>query len=506
MELQTTMRRIGLTGTIFDDFDERPVDCDFMLPDFLPDIAAVLKCTMKPVVQSHQISGDRVMADGTVYLNVLYLDEGRKCVRSFENSQPFTSVFTVKDLSAGDRVALSAKTNYVNCRATSPRRVDVHGAFSVKLLVTSRVDAEVVQSAEARDLYTKECKITCTADGGSAEKPFTINEVLELESDVPAETIVRNEAHICISDCKQLSGKAVIKGDLLLKTVYATDTVAGTLCQAKHCIPFSQILDVEGLNEETLCECHAEIVSCDVRLSQNPNGESRLLSVSVKSILSLRCFVQEVCDLLTDAFHTVYPLTLTTQRIMPSCITNLSRETVTVQQSLPLPDGAIVEIVDAWSEVVTVSCQDGMLGGQLLVQLIGRDANGMVSYYERPLDVSVPIADACDQTTVSADVLDTEYTLAGDGLELRIRLLVCRRTSICESHLVVTALQADESAPHPCAQGMENCQVKVCFAKAGDSLWEIAKAEHASPTALMKENNLSEEILRDRTMLLIPLC
>ncbi len=506
MELQTTMRRIGMTQTIFDDFDERPVDCDFMLPDFLPDIAAVLKCTMKPIVQSHQISGDRVMADGMVYLHVLYLDEDRRCVRSFENSQPFTSVFTVKDISAADHIALSAKCNYVNCRATGPRRVDIHGAFSVKLTVTGRSDTEVVQAAEARDLYTKGCKISCTADGGGAEKVFTINEVLELDSEQAAETIVRAEAHICISECKQLPGKAVVKGDLLLKTVYATDTVAGTLSQTKHDIPFSQILDVETLTEETFCECLGEIMSCEVRLSQNPNGENRLLSVSVKSLLSLRCFVQEDCEVLTDAFHTMYPLSMSTQRIMPCRITDLSRETVTVQQSLSLPDSGIQEILDVWSEVVTVSCQDGSLQGQLLVQLIARDANGIVAYYERPLDINVSLNNVCDQTAVSADVLDTECVLTGERAELRILLLVCRRTNATESHLAITALQADESAPHPCTQGMENCQVKVCFAKAGDSLWEIAKAEHASPIALMKENNLTEEILQSRATLLIPLC
>jgi hypothetical protein len=294
--------------------------------------------------------------------------------------------------------------------------------------------------------------------------------------------------------------------DLLLKTVYATDTVAGTLSQTKHDIPFSQILDVETLTEETLCECLGEIVSCEVRLSQNPNGENRLLSVSVKSLLSLRCFVQEDCEVLTDAFHTVYPLSMSTQRIMPCRITDLSRETVTVQQSLSLPDSSIQEILDVWSEVVTVSCQDGSLQGQLLVQLIARDANGIVAYYERPLAISVSLNNVCDQTAVSADVLDTECVLAGDRAELRILLLVCRRTGETESHLAITALQADESAPHPCTQGMENCQIKVCFAKAGDSLWEIAKAEHASPIALMKENNLTEEILQSRATLLIPLC
>ncbi|MBR5539956.1 MAG: DUF3794 domain-containing protein [Clostridia bacterium] len=506
MELQTTMRRIGLTQTIFDDFDERPVDCDFMLPDFLPDIAAVLKCTMRPVVQSHQISGDRVMADGTVYLHVLYLDEDRKCIRSFETSQPFTSAFTVKDLSNSDTVVLSAKTNYVNCRATSPRRMDIHGAFSVKLIVESQTDTEVMEAASADDLYTKGCSVMCTVPGGRAEKTFTLNEVLELDTAAPAEMIIRSEAHICISDCKQLPGKAVVKGDLLLKTVYTTDTVAGTLCHAKHNIPFSQILDVDGLTEDMLCEAGAEIVSCDVRLAQNPGGESRLLSVSIKSALSMRCFANEHCELLTDAFHTTYPLKLTTQRITPSCIIDLSRDIETVQQSVVLPDGGIAEILDVWSEVTTVVCNDGTWEGQLLVQLLACDANGVVSYYERPLDITVPLTGACDQTAVSAVVLDTDYTLAGDRLELRIKLLVYRRTSTAESHLAITGLQADESAPYPCTEGMENCQVKVCFADAGDSLWEIAKAEHASPTALMKENDLSEEILTDRTMLLIPLC
>lgn len=506
MELQTTMRRMGLTQTIFDDFDERPVDCDFMLPDFLPDIAAILKCTMIPVVQSHQISGDRVMADGTVCLRVLYLDENRRCVRSFESSQSFTSVFTVKGLSSGDAVALSAKPNYVNCRATSPRRVDIHGAFSVKLVVTSRMDTEVVETASAENLYTKGCKVACTVSGGGAEKTFTLNEVLELDNDAPAEMIIRSEAHICVSDCKQLAGKAVLKGDILLKTVYATDTVAGTLCRTKHSIPFSQILDVDGLTEETLCEARAEIVSCDIRLAQNPGGESRLLSVSIKSALSLHCFVNEVCELLTDAFHTTYPLTLTTQRIVPCCITDLTRETVTVQQTVTLPDGGIAEVADVWSEVITAVCNEGALEGQLLVQLLARDENGVVSYYERPLDITVPLTGVCDQTAVRVTVLDTDHALAGDRLELRIKLLVCRRTSATENCLAITGVQADESAPYSHAEGMENCQVKVRFAEAGESLWEIAKAEHASPTALMRENELTEDTLMDRTMLLIPLC
>ena len=99
MDLKVMNKAISTSETLFDDFDERPVDCDFVLPDYCPDIAAVLKCTMKPVVQSKQLSGDRMILDGTVMIRVMYLDEGRNCVRCCEFSQPFTSTFIVQNLS-----------------------------------------------------------------------------------------------------------------------------------------------------------------------------------------------------------------------------------------------------------------------------------------------------------------------------------------------------------------------------------------------------------------------
>ena len=171
MDIQVTNKVIGTTESLFDDFDERPVDCDFVLPDYLPDIAAVLKCTMKPVVQSKQLSGDRLIADGVANLRVLYLDEARKCVRSCEFTQPFTSTFNVKNAGVGACIRLDAKPNYVNCRATSPRRLDIHGAFSVKLKVTAEGGQEVVSSARGEGVYTRTKPLYYTVPTSSAEKP-----------------------------------------------------------------------------------------------------------------------------------------------------------------------------------------------------------------------------------------------------------------------------------------------------------------------------------------------
>ena len=499
MELHTTDKRIGLTAVLFDEVDERPVDCDVMLPDFLPDVAAVLKCTMRPVVQTHQISGDRVLADGTVYLQVLYLDEERKRVHSFDLAQPFTSAFTVKG--NGDTVTFTAKPNYVNCRATGPRRLDIHGACSIGLQMIGRCDTDILEAAEGDGLYTKDCAITYTAPAGSAEKSFTVNEVLELPG--VAECVLRNEASAVVSDCKQLPDKAVVKGDLFLKTVYVADA-AGTLCQAKNRIPFSQILDVAGLTEQTLCEVNAVVLSCDTRLSQNPNGDCNLLSVSVKIGLSLHGFEQEHATVLEDAFHTAYPLLASAEHLSVRRVLSCRQENVTARETVELPDSEIAEILDLWSEVTgTEHHTDRTATVQLAVSMLTRDTKGLINYYERPCTVSVPV-DADGHVALTATVTETEGAVNGNRLELRFVLLLCCRAYTAEEHTAITALQMGD-APHPCTEGLENCQVKVCFAEAGESVWEIAKHRHTSPELLKAENNLTDDVLKQRTMLLIPL-
>ncbi len=508
MELQAISGRIGTIETVFDDLDERPVDCDFLLPDYMPDITAILKCRMKPVVQSHQISGDRVMVDGTVYLELMYLDEERRCVRSYEHSQPFTSAFTVRDLKSSDTVRLSARVNYVNCRATGPRRVDVHGAFSVRLIVTTEGSAEVVTEAEGKGLYTRSCTVSGSVPMGSAEKTVSINEVLEL-GDVSVKTLVRSDAAAVITECRQMPGKAVVKGDVLLEAVCVTDEQSGALCRHADRIPFSQILDVEGLTEELVCDCRAQVTQCDMRPVQDPAGENRLLSVAVKLTVSLCCYGTRFCNIVTDAYHTAFPLRTETCRVEPCRVAFVRSDTATITLSQELPDGNIAEIVDLWCEPMPAECRgengQTVMTGQMSVGMVTRDTDGVLAYYERTVDYETALPDECERVSAEIVPLETVYTQNGTRLEIRMQAAVHRVGTQPESHTAITRMTVDESSPYAEDGVLAGCCLKVCFAAAGESVWELARREHTSPDALKAENGLTAEVLENDTMLLIPM-
>ncbi len=497
MELHTNSRHIGLNTVLFDEVDERPIDCDVMLPDFLPDIAAVLKCSVRPVVQNHQISGDRLLADGTVYLQVLYLDEDRRRVYNFDLSQPFTSSFTIKN--SGDAVHLTASTSYVNCRATGPRRLDIHGACRIGLTVEGKREYDIVEGIQGDDVYTKGCDKTYTVLVGCAEKSFTVNETLELPRATTC--ILRQEVTTSVSDCKQLTDKAVVKGDLFIKTVYVTDA-EGTLACAKNRIPFSQIVDVNGLTEATLCDVSATVLSCDARLSGGPTDDNTLVAVNVKTALKVCGYTEETCTVLEDAFHTAYPLHISSERLPLYRMTACRRDSVSAHHSMECPESDMAELMDVWSDVTGTEATGDSLSVYVNVCLLARDVNGMVHYYERPCTLTVPYNEGGD---VAATVLETEGALVGGQIDLHFGILLCGRIGVHDPQTAVTAIQIDETTPYSHGEGLENCQVKICFADAGESVWEIAKQRHASPEALKAENNLTDDVLKQRTMLLIPL-
>lgn len=508
MDFKVINKAIAVTENLYDGFDERPVDCDFVLPDYYPDIAAVLKCTLKPVIQSKQLSGDRMIIDGTAVLQVLYLDEARKCARSCEFTKPFTSTFTVKPVSGNPVVWTSAKPDYVNCRATSPRRLDIHGSFSVKLKMQAEGGNDVISSISGDNVFTRKNVVSYTVPAASAEKTFSVNEVLDLgQEKPPAEALIRGEAVPVLDDCKLLANKAILKGNLLLKNLYVSDLTTGDIQSVSHEIPFSQIIDVEGLEEEWQCDVHLDVTSSEVHISVNQNGENRLLEVNMKVTATVYGYRTGMAEVVTDAYSTRCPLKLENQRVDTEHMIAIRRGTSSVKETLDLPSDGIASVEDIWCEAVPTSatCEEGKsrLGGRLMIFMLARDGAGNVSFYERPTDFQLEYDDNCSSVSADMDVVDVDFTMVGSAkVDINAQLGITRRCLDTDSTNAVSSITADENASFPA----EKTALKIYFANKGESLWEVAKACHTSMDAVMEENALENDVLSENTMLLVPLC
>ena len=485
---------------------ECPIDGDFLLPDYCPDIAAILKCTVKPAVLSRQWSGDKLLVEGQSLVRVLYLDEERKCVRSFEGIHPFHGTIDAVGTSPAELPYVSVRVNYVNCRAVSPRRIGVHGALTVKMECDPVKPAEVISDISGQNLYTRQEDVFCTVPVGAAEKNFSIGEVVDLGGGKPAaEMLIRTDCTPLITECKQLSGKAIVKGRILLKTLYAVNTTDGTTEVTNHEFPFSQIIEMDGMEDTTQCLSHIDLQSLDVHITADQNGNGTLLSVNIKLCIRLNGWRTDKIGVVTDAYSGIYPCESESGRFVSQELCFARRENTVLKEVLELPSDSVTEIVDIWCETVPVTTRmEGEMcyaDGHLPISMLARDREGCLSYYEHVSDFTLQFDDRCDCMTADVTLVGVEYAIVGGKIEIRLEFSVDRCGYNRRSLQALTYFDL-LGEPYPSS----DAALRICRAKKGDSVWEIAKTCHTAVEAVLEENELPGDEVPEDMMLLVPLC
>ncbi len=492
---------------VYDDRDERPIDGDFLLPEYCPDIAAVLKCNLTPYIQSRQLSADRLTVEGMAAIRVLYLDEERKSVRVCEFSQPFTSVFVLKNgVGTMPSYTLDTAVEYVNCRATSPRRFDIHGAFSIHLRLCCATAVPLLTEANDDSLFVRRKEVASSVPSAVAEKSFTVNEVLDIGSRAPVETLLRTACGIQTEPPRIMGGKMVLKGVICLKNIYLTAGEEGNTEQVTHEIPFSQLFDAEGLEEDLLCCVDTAVASQDIRVTPNQAGENTLLTVSIKvnaSVCGYRTTPQQV---LTDAYSAKSPIQqeVRTVNFESICMQDTTRHAI--KETVELPSESVDKVLDVWTEVSppTYSATEagGVVEGHIQMFMLARDVDGQVGYYERTAEYTLPCPAQEGTLKAKVCVLRTDFSQNGEKLEIRMDVLLTCLWVQNQTIPCLTKISADESISYP----PHRAALKLYYADEGESLWEIAKGCRTSVEAIMQENGLDEDVLAKNCMLIIPMC
>lgn len=242
---------------------------------------------------------------------------------------------------------------------------------------------------------------------------------------------------------------------------------------------------------------------------QDPAGENRLLSVSVKLLVSLTCYRSEEYRLITDAYHTAYPLKAETCQVMIQRLAFVRSDEVTVSLSQELPPNDIADLVDVWCEPLPATCRAEddrtVLSGQMLVSMLTRDSEGCVSYFERSAEYEAGLPDNGTCGEVQLVPLEVAYTHSGSKIDLRVSMAVHRVGMQQNTYTAITGMAVDDTAPYAESGLLAGCCLKVCCASAGESVWELAEREHTSPEAICLENDISGDVLEKDTLLFIPL-
>lgn len=499
-------RTVPVARVLLDMHQEYVLSGDFVLPDYCPDVAVVLKCTVTPRIHSRQWNGDQLLLDGMATVRVLYLDEERQCVRAADFSQPIACSFAAGAGLEQPAVFLEVTPDYVSCRAIGPRRLEVRGSLQIHGRADGRGELELAQADETEKLHIRSTEEALLIPGKTAEKTLSVDETVELEPGQPeAERLLSCDCRATVLEYKLLSEKAIVKGQLCCHVLYAPVDTPQAIEAADFLLPFSQILDLEGAQEGLSCVADVSVLSDRQRITVNAEGKSRGIELNVKLLVQCQLYQPVTVPLLLDAYRTDCPVETESREITLESLCGAVNRTVTVQKNLPLPDGEPEKILDAWvwPGALEGEAANGTatLTGSMTVAMLTVDREGFVAYYEKPETFSVDCALDGERVTGKAQTMSVSYGVVSGQLELRIGMALQLRCGRTRRQAVLERLIAKTEQSYP----PEKACLKLYYAQAGESVWNIARHCHTAPTEICRENALNGDSLTEPTVLVVPL-
>ena len=476
MELNLPQKSLASLVEMLNTVSEQPVDIDFTLPDYCPDIEKILRCKITPQIFSRNISAGQLQVEGNTVISILYIDSEKSGMRACEQTLPFSASFRLNDVPEEYVIQTSVKCEYVNCRALSRRRLTVHGAFSLYAKVLTKGSIAFGYPDEMENIEFKKKEINASKLCSLSSVQFSVTDEIQISGKPPVELIVDNEIKARITDYKIIPDKIMLNGELSVRLLYISDIESGKPEHLDYILSFSEVIDSPGLTEDSEACITLNVMSSDLSLKSDILAENPLVNVDS------RVSIPSDTKIVSGSF-------------MHKDILNLN-------------DIKISEIIDFTASacpITTNITEDNLvINSKTNIKIIAINSENEPVYIERAVDVSKEIELKKDYNSIicsDLSLISISYRL-GDNNDIEIRcefnysFLLQKNTSFN----ALSVLNVDDNKP----LNKKTCALSIYYADGGENIWDIAKMYNTKQNLIISENELVAETLEEPTLLFIP--
>lgn len=510
MDLQINHDSICVNETVFSSSVEQGVEIDYMLPDYCKSIFKILKASIEPKISSIRISGDKLNIDGMATARIIYLSEEDSSICAVTQKQPFSKTIDINCEYDSPEIISSVKTDYANCRVINSKHLDMRGALTISIEIINPKCTQAVTDASGGGLQLRKEAITVSDENRFASKQFTVMQSIDAPYGKPEFGSVINCSASCESgESKIVSNKVITKGEVSLHILYSPKSEeASALPEIMDVtIPISQIVDVDGIDDEYNCVINFDVCSAEIAESEEQN------SIDVMLLINVSCtgYKNKQVNIVTDAYSTKFAHSSEISRIKANCFIGGVSDMFIVKSALEMNTDDAEKIIDSMAQIknCAVLCSDGEItvNGTLDISVlsIGKDSIPAVFEKSVPFEQKIKAPEATDaaKAKITPQPVSCSYNISSpDSLEIRceIKLSGCLISSADYSMINNIALDEESPKENACPAALT-----LYFADSSERVWDIAKKYNTNVQTVIDENELDSDVIAQKTMLLIPI-
>ena len=485
---------------------EQSVDTDFTLPDYYPEVQRILKIIPEINVMSSQCSNNGISIGGQVTITMLYIGSDEQ-MNSFSHIYPFTKSQEA-DVVDGGTVSVLPYIGYINSKAVGPRRVEVHGSIALAVTVGGIENNAVLCSTDCEGIYLKNLTKPSVSFGETTVKSVFIEDEFQLSQTQPSiSKILRSNASAEITECKYVSEKTVLKGELTVEILYCgVNTEKPILLSEKR--GFSQIVDCTLNCEEVDFDTAIRVESLELHPKTGLDGEVKNVSFEARVGLQITPYCRTENSFSVDAFSGKYLADIKYSNINVENAVHKIFENYLCKKKLDFGN-TLKTVYDIWCKATVEHCAkdnaDVLIKGTVNVSILGCEFEGNAVFFERPIEYEYryPLNDTVKaiRCKPSVTVSAVGYSLSEDGtadisVELKIKGIVFS----VEVLKAVSSIAVDFEN----TVSRDNDTAMILYYPENETVWDIALKYSTCPKKICEANLLDSEDTVCNSVLLIP--
>lgn len=508
MDISLQKENFGVSSVIFDKVIEQSVTSELNLPDYMPDILRVVRATVTPRINSVNLIGDRITVDGVCESQVIYCCEAGE-LHTYSAMSDFSRYAEFNGALSTDTVTAKAICDYANCRALSPKKAEIKGNVSIPIKLIRNDSREVLVGAEGGGIQLKTENLSAISTTTVGEKTFSMSDVFELpDGKESVKNIVYVDTFAVLGEVKQISNKLMLRGELSIDVAYIPESKVSSIEHILHSLPISQIIELEGITEDSLCDIHLSVPVIEVIAKPKADNTLRVIDVSASIAAFVTASEQKETEVILDAYSTTNSVDIKTETLPLMNFEETINEVFLIKESVDVSQNGVASIMDVRIESpsynVSISETEIAVGGTVKACIIYTDSATSPGYMEKLIDFnSVLASNAGKYVRFEPQVTVTGSSFvftSPEKVDLKIEAVV--NGNVYSEKTITSVSDIVNLGEREKSQSGRG--VTVYFAQENESLWGIARRYNTTTEAIADENNIVSDVLTEKQMLIIP--
>lgn len=506
MEPNFSHGALKINKEIFNQTIEQPLEFEYQLPDYCTGIFKMLQFKTVPHICSFRHSGDQFTIDGNTSIKLIYIDEEEGNLKSIHQNIPFSKTIKLDENLNNPCAFYDVKTNYCNCKIVSSKKIEIKGSLTMSLKIYDEIEQKIMQNLSEEEtiktgIHIKKDSFKTIAKQIFNSQQFKISEQIELEN--PIEELLDLKINAVENEHKIILNKIISKATVYATIIYCSNDKKNMLTKNLK-IPVNQIIEMQGINENFMCNVEYEISSFTSNILQ----DGKILKIDADAIFKSYAFLSKKIEIISDVFSTKFKFKTTKSKI------NLINSEKTIKENIKLtenfPSINLKKIIDLSAEFSNLKIEQInnqiKFKADLKINAYGFSNDDTIENYEKVVPVSFKIQKIIktnsDKIEFKLNITELKFLLdESKTLNLELDFQLNGIVNSSKKVVAIDKIEINEKEQKP----KSNAALTLFYPQPNDNVWEIAKRFSACPKDIMEANGLTDDVITDEIMLIIPI-